>query len=290
MLSDILSVLPQTKVFCEPFGGSGVVLLNKPPSKIEVFNDKSDLIVNFFKVLRENPEELIYKLSLTPYSRTEFLSAVNTVQSEPDPIEKARKFFIIVQSSVNHITNINSSHWSTPYVSEKIQNLRDRVNRFCTHVDLLINVAQRLRTVCIENKDAIDIIKQYDSKWTTFYCDPPYPHECRNDTKLYGCEMSTDQHVTLANTLRQCKGYVLLSTYENNLYNELYKDWTKITKQVKISSACKNRQATEVLFANYIPTTLNKSLTIERLCANDRQIPQQETLFDVYENDTTIEN
>lgn len=68
----IISKLPKTKSYVEVFGGSGIILINKPPCQIETYNDLNSSVVNFFKVLRERPEELIEQIYLTPYSREEF--------------------------------------------------------------------------------------------------------------------------------------------------------------------------------------------------------------------------
>lgn len=275
MVEDILDVLPQTMVYCEPFGGSGVVLLNKPISKIEVFNDKDDLIVNFFRVLRENADELMSRLSLSPYSRKEYIDAIETVQNESDPVEKARKFFIIVESTIFNLSNFKKSNWRPPYI-KKFDDLRNRASEFKIRVEKLVDVIERLRLVHLEYRSAIDVIKLYDTEWTTFYCDPPYPFESRSTRNLYRFEMSDEEHVALANVLKQCKGYVLLSTYENELYDELYSDWTKLTKQVHVCSSKRSRQAVEVLYANYVPVIKKSKLTIEHLCKNNRQVPSQE--------------
>ena len=67
----LLPQLPTCHHYCEPFGGSGAVLLNRVPSPVETYNDLDGEVVNFFRVLRECPDELIRQIALTPFSRSE---------------------------------------------------------------------------------------------------------------------------------------------------------------------------------------------------------------------------
>src|SRR5438046_8190266 len=55
--------------YCEPFGGSGAILINRDPAVIETYNDLDSEVVNFFRCLRDKHEELIRAISLTPFSR-----------------------------------------------------------------------------------------------------------------------------------------------------------------------------------------------------------------------------
>ena len=68
----LLPLLPKCLHYCEPFAGSGAVLMNREPSPVETYNDIDGEVVNFFKVLRESKEELIEQIALTPFSREEF--------------------------------------------------------------------------------------------------------------------------------------------------------------------------------------------------------------------------
>lgn len=69
----IINQFPEHLCYVEPFGGGGSVLLRKSPAKIEVYNDLNGGVVNFFRVLRERPADLIAAIELTPYSRKEFI-------------------------------------------------------------------------------------------------------------------------------------------------------------------------------------------------------------------------
>ena len=82
-----------TPFYCEPFAGSGAVLLNRPPSGVETYNDLDGEVVNFFRVLRDDPDELQRKMALTPFSREEFALACQ-VDESLTPLERARRFYV----------------------------------------------------------------------------------------------------------------------------------------------------------------------------------------------------
>ena len=90
----LLPLLPEAHHYCEPFGGSGAVLLNRSPSPVETYNDLDGEVVNFFRVLREQRDELISQIAFTPFSREEYYFAVSDQDDEISPLERARRFFI----------------------------------------------------------------------------------------------------------------------------------------------------------------------------------------------------
>jgi DNA adenine methylase len=93
-LNWLLPLLPQTTHYCEPFGGSAAVLLNREPSPIETYNDIDSEVVNFFRVLREQQEALIQAIGLTPFSREEFELAISQPVQDISDLERARRFFV----------------------------------------------------------------------------------------------------------------------------------------------------------------------------------------------------
>lgn len=60
----LLPLLPECHHHSEPFGGSGAVLLNRPPSPVETYNDIDGEVADFFRVLRERGNDLIRRLGL----------------------------------------------------------------------------------------------------------------------------------------------------------------------------------------------------------------------------------
>jgi DNA adenine methylase len=126
------------------------------------------------------------------------------------------------------------------------------ISRWLGGVNQLDNIAERLLRVQIENRPAIDCIELYDDDNTLFYCDPPYIHSTRGDSKAYGYEMSDDDHKELAQVLNKAKGYVAVSNYDCPLMDELYPSdkWTKIIGPEKTIHSTKDTRS-ECLWVNY---------------------------------------
>lgn len=70
----ICSYIPDHKVYLEPFFGSGAVFFNKVPCRVETINDLNEEVYNYFKVLRDWPDELIRLIELTTYGRAEYVT------------------------------------------------------------------------------------------------------------------------------------------------------------------------------------------------------------------------
>ncbi len=72
----------------------------------------------------------------------------------------------------------------------------------------------------------------YDSKETLFYIDPPYMWGTRvmgSNKKYYQHEMSDEDHENLLKALLGVKGIVVLSGYDNALYNDMLSEWEKFS-------------------------------------------------------------
>jgi DNA adenine methylase len=124
------------------------------------------------------------------------------------------------------------------------------VSRWLGSVEGLPEIAERLLRVQIENRPAVDVIQLYDSKDTLFYCDPPYPHESRSDTKAYGYEMTDEDHMKLAEVLKKINGKAAISSYRCELMDELYKGWRLVEAPEKICHSVKKPRR-EALWMNY---------------------------------------
>lgn len=124
------------------------------------------------------------------------------------------------------------------------------VSRWLGSIEALPQVAARLLRVQIENRPATEVIKLYDSSGTLFYCDPPYPHESRSDSKAYGYEMTQQEHETLAQVLHDCVGKVAISGYRCDLMDTLYEGWTLHEATPKNCHSVKQMRQ-EALWSNY---------------------------------------
>lgn len=251
----LLPLLPQTTHYCEPFGGSAAVIINRHPSPVETYNDIDSEIVNFFRVLREQKEQLIEAIGLTPFSREEFDRAIYGGDDEVSDMERARRFYVRArQVRTGLAQRASTGRWAHCLLTSRA-GMAGAVSRWLGAVEDLSAIAQRLLRVQIEHAHALEVIKRYDSPETLFYCDPPYPHASRTDTKAYAYEMSDDDHRQLAATLHALQGRVALSSYHCDLMYELYRDWKYIEAPERLVHSVKTPR-TEVLWVNYNPEDL----------------------------------
>lgn len=246
----LLPLLPEATHYCEPFGGSAAVLINRPPAPIETYNDIDGEVVNFFQVLREQKDALVEAIGLTPFSRAEFEVAINQSAEVLSDLERARRFYIRArQVRTGLAQKASSGRWAHCLLTSRA-GMAGAVSRWLGAVEDLPLIAQRLLRVQIECAPAIEVIKRYDSAETLFYCDPPYPHGSRGDANAYAHEMTDEQHRELALVLRQVRGKVVLSSYQCELMDELYGDWRRIEASEKIVHSVKTPRR-EILWLNY---------------------------------------
>jgi DNA adenine methylase len=246
----LLPLLPKCTHFCEPFGGSAAILLNREPSPVETYNDLDGEVVNFFRVLRDQGEELVRLIGLTPFSREEFELAINEDPNKLTPLERARRFFVLArQVRTGLAQKASRGRWSNCLLTSRA-GMSGAVSRWLGSVEKLPYITQRLQRVQIEHAPALEVIKRYDSKETLFYCDPPYPHCSRGEKSAYAHEMTDDEHNALSDVLHSVKGKVALSGYHCPLLDNLYADWNCFEDGVKMAHSIK-KERREILWTNY---------------------------------------
>jgi DNA adenine methylase len=246
----LLPLLPKTTHYCEPFGGSAAVLLNREPSPVETYNDIDGEVANFFRVLREQKDALVKAIGLTPFSREEFEAAISEPTDVLSDLERARRFYVRARQVRTGLAQTASNgRWAHCRLTSRA-GMAGAVSRWLGSVEALPEIAQRLLRVQIENDKAIRVIRRYDSEETLFYCDPPYPHSSRGDSKAYRYEMTDQEHTELAKVLHNVKGQVALSGYHCDLLDDLYQDWTAIEAPAKKVHSVKTERV-EVLWVNY---------------------------------------
>lgn len=249
-LSWLLPLLPSCNHYCEPFGGSAAVLLNRAPSPVETYNDLDSEVVNFFKVLREEKEKLIEAIALTPFSREEFVKAIQAPKEGLSEFERARRFYIRARQARTGLAQTASpGRWATCRNTSR-RGMGGAVSRWLGGYYDLVEIASRLIRVQIDNRPAIDVIKAYDSEDTLFYCDPPYPHESRGDSKAYSFEMTNEDHQELAKVLHNIRGKAAVSGYVCELMQDLYGDWRRIDAPPRLCHSVKTIRQ-EALWVNY---------------------------------------
>lgn len=252
-LSWLLPLLPSCHHYCEPFAGSAAVLLNRQPAPIETYNDLDGEVVNFFRVLRDDKDALVETIGLTPFSREEFAKACK-LDAALSQLERARRFYVRARQVRTGLAQTASiGRWANCKNTSRA-GMSGVISRWLGAVEVLPDIAERLLRVQIENRPALDVIRLYDSPGTLFYCDPPYIHSTRGDSKAYVHEMTNEQHAELARVLNSVKGSVAVSNYQCNLMDELYPQhkWKKTVGEAKTNHATKGKRV-EVLWTNYDP-------------------------------------
>jgi DNA adenine methylase len=235
--------------FCEPFGGSAAVLVNRPPAPVETYNDLDGEVVNFFECLRDHGNELIRLISLTPFSREELVRACGPVAGLSE-LERARRFFVRARQTRTGLAQTSSEgRWAHCVLTSRA-GMAGAVSRWLGSVEGLPEIVQRFQRVQIENAPAIEVIRRYDSPRTLFYCDPPYLHEARGDAKAYSHEMSDTDHEELASVLHSVRGAVALSSYRCALMDKLYQDWRRMDAGPRLCNSSKGAR-TESVWLNY---------------------------------------
>ena len=250
----LLPLLPAAHHYCEPYAGSGAVLLNREPSPVETYNDLDGEVVSFFRTLRNSKEKLVEAIGLTPFSREEF-SIACTLDSSQSELERARRFYIRARQVRTGLAQTASiGRWANCKNTSR-RGMSGVISRWLGGVEALPEIADRLLRVQIENRPASQIIELYDSPQTLFYCDPPYIHSTRGDSKAYGHEMTDKDHKELADVLNSVRGHVALSNYDCDLMAKLYPktNWYKHIGPAKTIHSTKDTR-TEVLWTNYDPS------------------------------------
>jgi DNA adenine methylase len=195
----IVGFIPENKVYLEPFFGSGAVFFRKKESRIETINDIDDDVVNFFKVVRNNPGELERLLSNTPWSRVEYDNAYTNAQKNSCE-ERARKFavkcFMGFGCGNRYRNGFRSSHTNNSPSTAKVW---EQVPELCEIY------TGRLRHAQIEHTDALKLITSYNNEDVLIYADPPYMPGTRKPY-LYNNEMTADEHRRLLEVLLAHRG------------------------------------------------------------------------------------
>lgn len=206
--------------YVEPFFGSGAVFFTKHASPHELVNDLNGQVVNFFRVLRDRTDDLVWQLELTPWSRQEYDQSDTPTDDE---LEAARRFAVRIWQA--HASDLaKKTGWKNRGASQRAKGMSDRWRRVPEELQVL---AERLQHAEIEHRPAVEVIRRFSTTDTLIYADPPYLPETRTQ-HMYAEEMTREEHVELLDLLLVHKGPVVLSGYANDLYDDRLRQWKRV--------------------------------------------------------------
>jgi len=246
----IVSHFPAHRQYVEPYGGAASVLIRKPRCFAEVWNDLDGEVVNLFRVLRsDDAQQLIRAVHLTPFSRADFEEAY---QPTEDPVERARR--LIARSFMGYGSTGANIKARTGFRANAHSQHTHPASDFTDMPEVLRQTAERFRGVVIDQRPALQVMRDHDAPTTLHYVDPPYLHSLRHErgwrgekSRGYAHELTEQDHAELLGTLRALAGMVILSGYPSQLYDEALTAWVRVERA---ALADKGRPRREVLWIN----------------------------------------
>lgn len=247
----LVKMMPPHFQYVEVFGGAGWVLLEKEPSKVEVFNDINGDLINFYRVIKDKEKcyQLIEDLNFTLKSRQIFEEWDSLKPEEVEnlnEIERAARFYFLLKMSFGGRINRKKNTFAISTDGRKQINY----DRF---PDEFLTLHERLQNVFIENKDFEYILKKYDRKDgdTLFYLDPPYLNTSEDD---YGMTFNLESYQRLVDCLKNINGKWILTCNDTEELRDIFKDYYIHTHEVfwSISAKSENmKKYGELIVTNY---------------------------------------
>jgi len=235
----IIENMPPHVHYLEPFFGSGAVFFNKRPSKFETINDLDQNVVNLFRVIRDQAEDLAWLISMTLWSRDEYNGSF---EQTGDELEDARRFLVRCQQAFGANTD-RFTGWRS-----EVKGLSGggRTTTWKKLPERIMAITDRLLDAQIENQPAVELVPRFKHKNVLIYADPPYILGTRTEAR-YQHEMTDADHLELLSVLDAHPGPVLLSGYAFPLYDDRLKHWQRLT-HAAVAERGKHRE--EVLWLN----------------------------------------
>jgi len=222
MRENLLPLLPLAHLYCEAYGGAASLMTARKPAPVEVYNDLNGDLVNLFRALQSPRRFRVLKrrLFFTPYSRQEFAEALRVLAEETDEDECAWAFFTAQNQGFGGLAT-TVGNWGRVFVSNR--GMAKTSSQWLGRLGHLDAWHRRFMRVQIDQRDALDVLRYWDSPDLLFYLDPPYMAESRakGNTKKYAHEADDAHHAALLDLLPSLRGAVVLSGYDAPLYRRL---------------------------------------------------------------------
>jgi DNA adenine methylase len=248
LVPKLLPLIPEHVCYVEVFGGAAALLLNKPPSTFEVYNDYDSELVNLFEVIRNDVDAFMEKADWLLYSRQLNEKWKNDLKNgiiPEDKVERALRFWYLMRSSF-------AAHPYKGWAFAKTKN-RNRPQTIINAGASIRAIHDRLRTVEIDHLDFRRCIKNRDTPQTFMFLDPPYL-----DAEEYRLGVFTLQdHMDLADILRHAKSKWLMTIGDHPKIRKLYRGFprTRIVKHESVSRVIGSERPTfkQMIIRNYEP-------------------------------------
>lgn len=242
LVPTITDMIPEHNLYCEPFSGGAAVFFAKQPSPVEVLNDTNKELINFYRILKLQPDLLIQNVNATLYSRSAFNDAW-IIYNNPHlfgTIERATALWTL---SMQGFSGQLSGSWGYDRKNGSC------VKRMSNRKEELIYAGERLKNVQIECTDATRIIESRDSDSSFYYVDPPY---FNSDCGHYDGYTEEDFRILL-DTLSRIKGKFILSSYPSDILQEYVAKygWCTVKKEMRLDAGKGSRKKIEVITANF---------------------------------------
>lgn len=247
----IISHFGDHRIYVEPFGGAGSVLLRKPRAYAEIWNDLDGEAVNLFSVMRDplSAHRLIEMLRFTPFARDEFNAAYGVTD---DPVERARR--LIIRSFMGHGSGGATGSYRTGFRANSNRSGTTPARDWANLSDCFTLIVDRLQGVIIENRPALRVMETHDGPTTLHFVDPPYLMATRSRSArrrdnggTYRHELSDDDHAELLEALDALEGMVVLCGYPSELYDARLQNWGRVERLALADGAAPR---VEVLWLN----------------------------------------
>ena len=241
----ILELIPEHKIYCEPFLGGAAVYFAKKPSKVEVINDTNSELINFYEVVKTDFTALEREIAITLHSRTKHRQA-QVIYANPDMFDRIKRAWAVwMLANISYGCKLDGvfGYDRSGTASKKLANKRKGFTE---------EYAIRLQNTQIECCDALRIIRSRDTEETFFYIDPPYVGADQGHYDGY----SQEDFDALLALLEEIKGKFLLSSYRNATLKECVKRNGWYSLEIDMACSMTNRAQSprhkvEVLTANY---------------------------------------
>ena len=228
LAQQIVDLMPPHQVYVDAFGGAANILIAKPPSEHEIYNDLNGEVVNLFRVLRDEAQrdQLIAEIESTPYARetlVEALAARRPGDGVPIAVNLLVRSYMGYGTDSAQRQNCSFRADTTAKMPRLWRGVPERIAR----------VGMRFRDVTIENTDALSLVSRHlTNRDALLYLDPPYMPDTRQlrhaSHNHYAHELSTEQHASLLELAVKAAAKVMVSGYESDLYAEKLTGWKRI--------------------------------------------------------------